>query len=230
MTDVRILPRLLSVLNSIDLWVFVGMAAAGYAGLFVPTFGGVDLAEFRNQVGGWCWLDAVAFSMLSLARATDLISKGANARAIRQRRRQRNIYLELYAPLYAELIKIHAVTSNSVGAPKLRYRLENALYKLRTVKKRGAALKLAWRSLFDRLETDERGEVEYGGVFPIDKIEYLIHSNLLYCDDALLYLLRQSVTTRIESQARSHDVTADDVRLSRHIFRERKRLKRVFDR
>src|SRR5260370_36930742 len=102
--DARFLPRFLSVLNSIDLWLFIALASTGYAALFVPSFGGIDLVEFRKQFGAWCWLDAVVFSIFSIVRAADLVSKAAHTRAARRRRRQRNIYLELYAPLYAELM------------------------------------------------------------------------------------------------------------------------------
>jgi len=38
--DAGFIPRLLSVINSIDLWVFIAFAFAAYAALFVPSFGG----------------------------------------------------------------------------------------------------------------------------------------------------------------------------------------------
>jgi hypothetical protein len=235
--DAGFIPRLLSVINSIDLWVFIAFAFAAYAALFVPSFGGIELVEFKKDIGPWCWLVAVVFSIFSIVRATDLISKTAHARSDRRRRRARNIYINLYAPLYAELMNIHVVTATSVLAPKFRDRWENAVDKLRTIKSRSlsirrrrAVLKAAWTALFDRQETEERGEVEYGGAFPIDEIDRLVRDNPLNCDDTLLTLVRRAISTRIENGVSPHDVTPDDVRLYRHIFQQRDRLKRVYDR
>ena len=140
------------------------------------------------------------------------------------------MYVDLYAPMHVELMKIHLMTVNSRLAPRFRARWENALDKLRTIKRRRIALNAACKALFDTRETEERGEVEYGGTFPIDRIERLVHDHPLHCDDKLLMLLRQAISTRIQDAAAPHDVTADDVRLFRHIFRQRDRLKRVYDR
>src|SRR5258707_14839970 len=125
--DAGFLPRLLSVINSIDLWVFIAFAIAGYAVLFVPGFGGIELRDLKKEIGTWCWLVAVVFSMFSIVRATDLISKAAHARSERRRRRARSIYVNLYAPLYAELMKIHVVTSTPGLAGRFIYRRENAV-------------------------------------------------------------------------------------------------------
>src|SRR5882724_10681010 len=106
MSDIGVVPGLLSVLRSIPLWILVGFAAAGYAGLFVPAFGEADLTDFRRTWGAWLWLDAIAFTVLSIACAIDLAIQGTTARMRRRRRLDRRRYYEVYAPLYSELMKI----------------------------------------------------------------------------------------------------------------------------
>ncbi len=43
--------------NMIALWIFVALAGAGYAALFVPGFGPVDIDAFQKEWGAWSWLD-----------------------------------------------------------------------------------------------------------------------------------------------------------------------------
>jgi len=48
-----------------------GLAVAGYAVLFMPAFGRIDPANFRYQWGVWAWIEALTFSILTLACALD---------------------------------------------------------------------------------------------------------------------------------------------------------------
>ena len=61
----------LSVLRSLPIWLLAGIALAGYAILFAPSFGGVDPTGFRGQWGIWIWAEAVAFSVLTAVRGID---------------------------------------------------------------------------------------------------------------------------------------------------------------
>ena len=61
----------LSTLRTLPVWVLGGLALAGYAALSVPAFGGIDPAGFRTQWGVWVWIEALTFSMLTLARGLD---------------------------------------------------------------------------------------------------------------------------------------------------------------
>jgi hypothetical protein len=63
---------LLSTVRALPVWMLAGLAAAGYAVLFGPAFGRIDPASFRNQWGVWVWIEALTFSALALARASDL--------------------------------------------------------------------------------------------------------------------------------------------------------------
>ncbi|WP_316976818.1 hypothetical protein [Shumkonia mesophila] len=40
--------------------------------LFLPTFGGADLTNFRTTWGAWAWVSAITFTILVLARSVDL--------------------------------------------------------------------------------------------------------------------------------------------------------------
>jgi len=62
---------ILSVLRTLPVWVLAGLAAAGYAILFLPDFAGVQLAPFRAKYGVWIRVATLIFSSLALARAID---------------------------------------------------------------------------------------------------------------------------------------------------------------
>jgi hypothetical protein len=61
----------LSILRLLPVWMLGGLALTGYAVLFAPAFGGIDPAGFRTQWGIWVWIEALTFSILTLARALD---------------------------------------------------------------------------------------------------------------------------------------------------------------
>jgi hypothetical protein len=208
-------------------WPISGFFLDYYLFCIAPAFGGVDLGEFRRQWGAWFWLDAVTFSILSAACATDLAVRRVMARARRHRQRERHRYLNIYAPLFAELIKIHIITSSAVMAATMWHRLENARTELTARRRRRAAIRSAWRSLFDRKQRPETGEVAYGGEFPIREINRVVQSNLFYCDDELLNLVSRAVATRIEDGSRPGELTSDDVRVHTHIIKERDRLRKL---
>jgi hypothetical protein len=76
MGDYSFVARLLAVLHSLPLWLFVALAAAGYAALFLPAFGGADIVELRQQWALYFWLDATISTVFALTCAADLIAKG----------------------------------------------------------------------------------------------------------------------------------------------------------
>ena len=61
----------LSALRTFPVWLLGALALAGYAILFAPAFGGIDPAGFRTQWGVWAWIEALTFSILTIARAID---------------------------------------------------------------------------------------------------------------------------------------------------------------
>lgn len=64
-------PSFLSALRSLPHWVLVGLALAGYAILFVPSFGGIDIEPFRRQWGSWLWVESITFTILAGARIVE---------------------------------------------------------------------------------------------------------------------------------------------------------------
>jgi hypothetical protein len=225
-TDIKDLPRLLSVLQSLPLWLFIALAFAGYGALFIPGFGGADLTAFRREWGWVCWLDAITFTIFSVTYAVDLLAKRIRIRAKRMRRHEENLYRNVYSPLYAELMKIQIITSSATLAPYLRQRAEKAWAKFRAIKNKRIAIKIAWITLFDKQITKETGEVDYGGVFPIERINHVVHATLAYCDDELFRLTSRAVNNRKEEHINSGEVTYDDVLLFRHIIKQRDRLRK----
>ncbi|MDI1347131.1 MAG: hypothetical protein PSV22_24030 [Pseudolabrys sp.] len=73
----------LNVLRTLQLWVLTGLALAGYAVLFLPAFGGVDVIPFRREWGVWVWVEAVTFTVLAVTRGVDAAVRAY--RAYRQR-------------------------------------------------------------------------------------------------------------------------------------------------
>jgi len=51
--------------------MLIGLALAGYAFLFVPPFGGINIEPFRKGWGVLFWLEAILFSILSITRIID---------------------------------------------------------------------------------------------------------------------------------------------------------------
>jgi hypothetical protein len=76
MADYGFVARLLAVLHSLPLWLFVALAAAGYGALFLPAFGGADIVELRQQWAPYFWLDATTFTVFALSCAADLMTRG----------------------------------------------------------------------------------------------------------------------------------------------------------
>lgn len=229
-SDASALPKLLSVLHSVPLWILAGLAAAGWVSIFAPGFGGVDVTQFKKLWGPWFWLDAVVFSVLAVACAIDLYVKNRRIRARRRRRREEHRYFQIYDPLFAALMKIHVTTSSATGAPYFSQRVENAWTELTSIKRKWPAIKAAWRALFDKQKIGPHGEVDYGGTFPINIIEKVAHANLAYCDDELLNLMGRATETRIEEGIASGDLSTQDIKLYDHIVEQRDRLKRYLER
>ena len=63
--------EILSTVRKLPVWMLLGLALAGFAILFLPSFGGINLGQFRTQYGVWVWIEAVTFSILAVARSLD---------------------------------------------------------------------------------------------------------------------------------------------------------------
>jgi len=227
MSEIGVVPKILSALHSLPLWIFVSLAVAGFAALLVPSFGGADVIGFHAKWGWLCWLDAVVFSVFSLCCAVDLAVKAVRARRKKWYQHQKALYSQVYVPLYKQLMEIHIITSNAMLAPFLRVRLKNAGWELRNNRRKGAALWAAWKAIFDRKITKEKGEVDYGGTFPIGMIEYIVRSNISFCDEQLAVLMHRAVNYRKEERVGTDDLSEDDVALYNYIVKRRDQLKRI---
>jgi hypothetical protein len=225
MAELGLVARVLSALHSVPLWILIAFAAVGYAGLLAPGFGGIDVSEFKKQWGPFFWLDAVAFTILSMAYTIDLWVKHATARVNRRHRWERAAYMKVYGPMYAELERIHVnIIVRGFGAPKLRDRIQNARFKFDAIKRHRYRIRTVAKALFDKKPLPAAGEVDRGGGFPIEKLERIVQSNRLYCDDALLDLIDQAVGKRREEHLSDDILSDEDVQLYDHILRQTERL------
>jgi len=227
MSNLPVLPRLLAVLHSLPLWILVGLAVAGYAALFAPAFGDIDLTALRRDWGAWLWLYAVTFTILSATYSAHLVAKAIRARARRRRRWRTERYYRVYVPLFVELIQIHIT---SVEAPLLKQRVRNAWQTLRQAGGRKAKLQSAWKALFDIRTPGETGKVDYGGIFPFSEIRRVVESNVVHCDTKLVDLVSRARNTRMEDGAARNELTYDDLKLYDHILNEHSRLKKFIER
>jgi hypothetical protein len=64
-------PAFLSALRTLPLWIFVGLALAGYAVLFAPPFAGIDTTPLRQSWGVAIWAGTLMFSVLSIVGILD---------------------------------------------------------------------------------------------------------------------------------------------------------------
>jgi hypothetical protein len=210
--------------------LFIALAAAGYGALFLPAFGGADIVELRQQWAPYFWLDATAFTVFALSCAADLIAKGLSThvrtRNNHRRRLLRQRYFEVYNPLAAELLKIH-ITTSSTAAPRLKVRLHDAWEDLHSYRRWRVGIRNAIRSAFNTKDSDPRGEVDFGGNFPIQVMRDLVQQNLTYCDQQLVELVVRSWSERIEHQIAPNELTANDVRLWDYVHEQHRRLKRA---
>jgi len=73
----------LSTLRTLPVWLLAGLALVGYALLFLPSFGGVEIDALRKEWGILFWIEAVAFSILALTRSVDAIVRAYQAHRLR---------------------------------------------------------------------------------------------------------------------------------------------------
>lgn len=79
---------ILSALRTLPLWILIGLALAGFAVLFAPSFGGINPEPFRQQWGVFVWIEAMGSAVLSIARIGDasFASYWAHRKAAKARR------------------------------------------------------------------------------------------------------------------------------------------------
>jgi hypothetical protein len=63
--------KVLSTIRKLPVWLLAGLALAGYAILYLPSFANVNRSLFLAEYGVWIWVEAVTFSILSIARGID---------------------------------------------------------------------------------------------------------------------------------------------------------------
>lgn len=231
--DPDIFVKAVEVAKSLPLWIFVAIAAMGFAALYMPAFGGADLTTIRNF--SWiAWLAAVSGTILTFAKLADIVGSSWAANREEHRRRlwraSTNRYAQVYAPLVAKLSDVSITCASATGAAYFRQRLENARGELTAYKSRKRGIKKAWIALFDRKVFPTTGEVEYGGVFPIGLIGNRVREHYAYCDDKLIALERNAVETRMVQNIADSDLSEDDVKLLNHIYEQHSRLKKFLGR
>jgi hypothetical protein len=132
----------------------------------------------------------------------------------------------VYLPLYEQLSNIYIDTFSGHRAAKFRDRLSNARDATHSRRRRPiAAARAAWRKLFDK-EFVQRGEVAYGGTFPIDALKAIAYRNLAISDPTLLDLIVAAHRERIEGSISDSDLTEKDIKLYDWITAEHDRLKK----
>lgn len=138
--------KAIEVLKAAPGWLLVGSAFALVAIWIVPAFS-APLSEDTRL-----WLPLAAFTTTVLA-ICHLIS----ASYLRSREHRRVVVAQdrkklvlLYRPLIALFLTRHVTSCTSVGAPRLRHRIENAMMELSAYRRRSVGMKHAWRALFDR--------------------------------------------------------------------------------
>ena len=223
----------ISLLRSLSLAMFITLAACGYAVLFLPPFGGVDLGSFRRDWSVAAWLDAVTMTIFAMGKLIDLLISRMQSRRSSQRRRRRlreaQRLVDVYAPLNRELHGLYRDTVRMTGYPHLTDRLSNAWEAFSSELSFQRRLSRSWQAVWDKATTAEHGELSFGESFPIDRIENIVRCNLDSCDEHLVTLVARAERTRIENRYNPGYLSEEDCLLIRHVETEYKRLKRYLD-
>ena len=78
-------------------------------------------------------------------------------------------------------------------------RIKNTYRAVTTTRNKRAAIRVGWRILFDKRKAEETGDVEYGGDFPLRKIEQLAEKEqLAHSDSTLIELISRAERVRME--------------------------------
>jgi hypothetical protein len=131
----------------------------------------------------------------------------------------------IYGPLHAILLTTHITTCSSIGAPRFRQRLQNAIEILDEIKNRRRAWKLAFLALFDKRRSGPSGEVEYGPDLPRSKIISIIKKNEKYADIKLLNLIRRMDRATYEEPQSDNRLSDADLDLCNYIYKEYSTMK-----
>lgn len=230
--DLTWISKTASVLRSLPIWFFVACAACGYAFLLLPSFGGAELSEIRNQWSWIPWSDAVGMSIFVIVKVADYGIKTICDSILKSRRREgsnaRICLDQVYQPLMNQIVPLHIETSSGMGAPRFRHRLSNAKDELTNYAKPSVALKKAFRALWDRQTLTKTGEVSFGGSFPRDKITFIVTSKMRFCDEKLVTLAKRAERRSIEDPLGQNFLSEEDCELIDHIYDEYYRLKNYF--
>jgi hypothetical protein len=96
---------ILAALRTLPVWILVGLAVAGWIVLFSPSFTDIDLASFRHQWGVWVWIEAIAFSALSIARLTEAGIQGYRSHKVTVAERRVLSFVPLHQQSWWNLAK-----------------------------------------------------------------------------------------------------------------------------
>ncbi|MCC3246414.1 hypothetical protein LG047_13990 [Methylocystis sp. WRRC1] len=137
----------------------------------------------------------------------------------------RQMLIRVYRPLRMLFLTRHVIISTGVAAPRFRDRWENARYEIASHRHWRAAVKRAWRALFDR-KSSTSAEMDFGGEFPLGEICELAKSCSAYADTELLELIRRADRASCECAADTNLLTDEELALFEHIIEEHERLSR----
>ncbi len=138
--------------------------------------------------------------------------------------RRQNQFSRIYAPAYALFLTRHITTASGRGAPYFRQRFRNAKDVLVDDRKPLQALK----SLFDKQELEETGEVEYGGSFPLSNITNIVEKNNQYADSELMLFVARANRSQYEDYESNGLLTRAELKLFYHIADRYRDLSRSF--
>ncbi len=222
--------NLAAALRVLPLWIFISLALSSFAILFLPTFGGADLREFRSHYSWIPWTLSVSMTIFAAVKICDesisWIFKGVAKSRQSRRTAAKYRYYEIFSPLIGQIIPLHIETSVAAGAPYLRHRVQNARLELLSGRSPIQRGKRAWSALWDRQEFAETGEIAFGGSFPIDRIRNIAFRNPSASGDKLISLVKASTKMRLENGWSDNYLSEDDCRLINYIFQEHERLRR----
>lgn len=174
------------------------------------------MSDFWTVVGAFTGVVSVVIAafLAGVRRGTTKTKQALN------NQQRKATFSKIYAPAYALFLTRHVTTASGRGAPYFRQRIRNAQEFLFEEGKPIQALK----ALFDKQEFEGAGEVEYGGLFPLEIITDLVESNSQYADSELGVLVARANRAQYEEIEGNGLLTKAELNLFYHIANKYQKL------
>ena len=221
------------ILQVLPIWIFAAISTSGWAVIYVPPFGSVDVTVVKRDWGWLAWCAAVVGTLFFVAKIcndiTLLVIKRSKQQRLRSRIKMTRRYHQVYVPLNDLVSSVFTTEGSVILAAYFGQRVRNAWRELCRKPSLSSPIRRALTALVDRRIEQSLPETDFGGQWPSVKISNLIRLNREDCDLKLIELSDAADRTRHEGWLASSILSPEDALLRNHVWAEYKRLRIILD-